>query len=43
MASKVQKFRNFTDEEQNEIINKYIFGKGSYGSIAAEYKISKRL
>lgn len=42
MASKGQKFRNFTDKERTEIINKYISGKGSYGSIAAEYKISKK-
>ena len=42
MASKGQKFKNFTDEERTEIVNKYISGKGSYGSIASEYKISKK-
>ncbi len=42
MTSKGQKFKNFTDEERTEIVNKYIFGKGSYGSIALEYKISKK-
>ena len=42
MAKKGQKFKSFTDEERTEIINKYISGQGSYGSIALEYKISKK-
>ena len=41
-ASKGQKFKKFTEEERAEIVNKYISGKGSYGSIALEYKISKK-
>lgn len=40
MALKGQKFIRFTDEERTEIVNQYIFGHGSYRSIATECGIS---
>ena len=40
MALKGQKFIRFTDEERTEIVSQYLFGQGSYRSIAKERGIS---
>ena len=40
MAKKGQKFRNFTNEERFEIVDKYMSGKYSYVTLAKEYDIS---
>ena len=40
MAKKGQKFLKFTDEERNEIVNKYLSNKYGYKSLAKEYGMS---
>lgn len=42
MAKKGQKFRIFTNEEREEIIQKYINGNCSYQSLANEYNINPK-
>ena len=43
MASKVQKFIWFTDEERTEIVGQYLSGQGSYKSIAKDRGISWKI
>ena len=42
MAKRGQKFLKFSDDERNEIVNKYIKGGTSYQTIANEYCISPK-
>ena len=41
MASKGQKFNKYSVELKNEILNKYLEGKGTTGTLGQEYGISK--
>ena len=41
MASKGQKFNKYSVELKNEILNKYLEGKGTTRTLGQEYGISK--